>query len=160
MESFLSKRSEEQTEATCDGGIRKSWNCQEKRKLNWRKGSIYNTHQVCWKVAYLNSSCLKHTSLLFKLCLIFFLPNRVSTVTEREREGRSMGNRKHRKFDCLPGEEEEGEEEACKEIRAWLLVVHGFIFTFTISFLFSQIVWASSWANWWGKYWQSDVKGN
>lgn len=61
-------------------------------------------------------------------------------MTEREREGRSMGNRKHRKFDCLPGEEEEGEEEACKEIRAWLLVVHGFIFTFTISFLFSQIV--------------------
>ena len=51
-----------------------------------------------------------------------------------------MGNRKHRKFGCLPGEEEEEEEEACKEIRAWLLVVHGFIFTFTISFLFSQIV--------------------
>lgn len=59
-------------------------------------------------------------------------------MTEREREGRNMGNRKHRKFDCLPGGEEE--EEACKEIRAWLLVVHGFIFTFTISFLFSQIV--------------------
>lgn len=61
-------------------------------------------------------------------------------MTEREREGRSMGNRKHRKFGCLPGEEEEEEEEACKEIRAWLLVVHGFIFTFTISFLFLQIV--------------------
>ena len=60
-------------------------------------------------------------------------------MTERGKEGRSMGNRKHRKFGCLPGEEEE-EEEACKEIRAWLLVVHGFIFKFTISFLFSQIV--------------------
>lgn len=62
-------------------------------------------------------------------------------MTERGKEGRNMGNRKHRKFGCLPGEEEEEEEEeACKEIRAWLLVVHGFIFTFTISFLFSQIV--------------------
>ena len=61
-------------------------------------------------------------------------------MTEREREGRNMGNRKHRKFGCLPGGEEEEEEETCKEIRAWLLVVHGFIFTFTISFLFSQIV--------------------
>lgn len=61
-------------------------------------------------------------------------------MTERGKEGRNMGNRKHRKFDCLPGEEEEEEEEeACREIRAWLLVVHGFIFTFTISFLFSQI---------------------
>ena len=62
-------------------------------------------------------------------------------MTEREREGRNMGNRKHRKFGCLPGEEEEEEgEEACKEIRAWLLVVHGFILKFTISFLLSQIV--------------------
>lgn len=62
-------------------------------------------------------------------------------MTERGKEGRNMGNRKHRKFDCLPGEEEEEEgEEACKEIRAWLLVVHGFIFKFTISFLLSQIV--------------------
>lgn len=62
-------------------------------------------------------------------------------MTEREREGRNMGNGKHRKFGCLPGEEEgEEEEEACKEIRAWLLVVHGFIFKFTISLLFSQIV--------------------
>ena len=64
-------------------------------------------------------------------------------MTEREKEGRNMGNRKHRKFGCLPGEEEEEEEEeeeACREIRAWLLVVHGFIFKFTISFLFSQIV--------------------
>lgn len=62
-------------------------------------------------------------------------------MTEREKEGRNMGNRKHRKFGCLPGEEEEEEgEEACKEIRAWLLVVHGFIFKFTISFLLSQIV--------------------
>ena len=62
-------------------------------------------------------------------------------MTERGKEGRNMGNRKHRKFGCLPGEEEEEEEEeACREIRALLLVVHGFIFTFTISFLFSQIV--------------------
>lgn len=62
-------------------------------------------------------------------------------MTERGKEGRNMGNRKHRKFGCLPGEEEEEEEEeACREIRAWLLVVHGSIFKFTISFLLSQIV--------------------
>lgn len=61
-------------------------------------------------------------------------------MTEREKEGRNMGNRKHRKFGYLPGEEEEEEgEEACKEIRAWLLVVHGLFMALYLNlrFLFS-----------------------